>query len=58
MTAFNVVKFQIKPGTDGIGALSHIGAEQLMQATGIRMVHVPYRGAPGRGGEGPGSWRS
>lgn len=29
----------------GIGALSHIGAEQLMQATGIKMVHVPYRGA-------------
>jgi tripartite-type tricarboxylate transporter receptor subunit TctC len=29
----------------GIGSLSQIGGEQLMQATGIKMTHVPYRGA-------------
>ncbi|MDB5592038.1 tripartite tricarboxylate transporter substrate binding protein [Enterovirga sp.] len=29
----------------GIGSLSQIGGEQLMQATKIKMTHVPYRGA-------------
>lgn len=29
----------------GIGSISQIGGEQLMQATGIRLTHVPYRGA-------------
>ena len=29
----------------GIGSISQIGGEQLMQATGIKLTHVPYRGA-------------
>lgn len=29
----------------GIGSISQIGGEQLMQAAGIKLTHVPYRGA-------------
>lgn len=31
--------------SSGPGSIQHIGAEQLSQLTGIKMVHVPYRGA-------------
>lgn len=39
-----------KPGevtfaSSGQGSLQHIGAEQLQQLTGTKMVHVPYKGA-------------
>lgn len=29
----------------GIGSISHLGGELLMHAAGIKLVHVPYRGA-------------
>src|SRR4029077_4885157 len=40
-----------KPGTlnfgsTGIGSGSHLSTELFMARTGIRMTHVPYRGAP------------
>lgn len=31
-------------GSPGLGSAHHLVAELLMQVTGIRMVHVPYRG--------------
>lgn len=31
-------------GTVGIGSLAHLTMERLQDATGCRMVHVPYRG--------------
>jgi tripartite-type tricarboxylate transporter receptor subunit TctC len=39
-----------KPGdltyaSSGAGSLQHIGAEQLQQITGTKMLHVPYKGA-------------
>jgi tripartite-type tricarboxylate transporter receptor subunit TctC len=39
-----------KPGevtyaSSGPGSLQHIGAEQLQQLTGTKMLHVPYKGA-------------
>jgi tripartite-type tricarboxylate transporter receptor subunit TctC len=39
-----------KPGevtyaSSGQGSLQHIGAEQLQQLTGTKMLHVPYKGA-------------
>jgi tripartite-type tricarboxylate transporter receptor subunit TctC len=39
-----------KPGTlnfasNGVGTSQHLAAELFMQATGTRMVHVPYRGS-------------
>ena len=33
-------------GTTGIGASNHLTAELFMQSTGIKMVHVPYKGGP------------
>jgi tripartite-type tricarboxylate transporter receptor subunit TctC len=33
-------------GSTGVGALDYLAAELLMKKTGIRMVHVPYRGGP------------
>ena len=41
-----------KPGalnfaSNGSGTLSHLTAELFMQRAGIRMVHVPYKGAAG-----------
>lgn len=33
-------------GSPGIGSPQHIASEQLMQLTGIRMTHVPYKNAP------------
>jgi len=30
-------------GTSGIGSEHHLSAEELMQLTGVRMVHVPYK---------------
>jgi tripartite-type tricarboxylate transporter receptor subunit TctC len=33
-------------GSTGVGALDYLAAELLMQAAGIDMVHVPYRGGP------------
>ncbi len=32
-------------GTTGIGSIAHIAQEQLSDAAGIRIRHVPYRGA-------------
>ena len=36
---------ELKFGTSGIGSPPHLGGVALMQATGIQMLHVPYRGA-------------
>jgi len=33
-------------GSTGVGALDYLAAELFMRKTGIRMVHVPYRGGP------------
>jgi len=32
-------------GTPGIGTLHHLSVELMMKQTGIRMTHVPYKGA-------------
>jgi tripartite-type tricarboxylate transporter receptor subunit TctC len=32
-------------GSSGVGAFSHLNCELLMTLTGIKVVHVPYRGA-------------
>ena len=31
--------------SNGVGTSQHLAAELFMQATGVRMVHVPYRGS-------------
>jgi tripartite-type tricarboxylate transporter receptor subunit TctC len=31
-------------GTTGVGASNHLTAEMFMQQTGVKMVHVPYKG--------------
>ncbi len=36
---------QLNFGSPGIATLPHIATELFMQETGIRMVHVPYKGA-------------
>lgn len=36
---------KINYGTPGVGSLSHIGAEYLAKLAGLKLVHVPYRGA-------------
>ena len=36
----------LKYGSTGIGSGSHLSMELLMARTGIKMTHVPYRGAP------------
>lgn len=33
-------------GSTGVGSSTHIDAEEFSARAGIRMVHVPYRGAP------------
>jgi tripartite-type tricarboxylate transporter receptor subunit TctC len=33
-------------GSTGVGALDYLAAELLMKETGIKMVHVPYKGGP------------
>jgi len=33
-------------GSTGVGALDYLAAELFMRQTGVRMVHVPYRGGP------------
>jgi tripartite-type tricarboxylate transporter receptor subunit TctC len=33
-------------GSTGVGALDFVAAELFMKSTGIKMVHVPYRGGP------------
>jgi tripartite-type tricarboxylate transporter receptor subunit TctC len=33
-------------GSTGVGALDYVAAELFMRETGVRMVHVPYRGGP------------
>jgi tripartite-type tricarboxylate transporter receptor subunit TctC len=33
-------------GTSGVGTLAHLAAELLMQKTGLRMQHVPYKTVP------------
>lgn len=35
---------QISYGTVGVGSLAHLTMERLQAATGISMIHVPYRG--------------
>lgn len=37
---------QINYASAGVGTNSHLSAEMLNAMTGIRMVHVPYKGAP------------
>jgi tripartite-type tricarboxylate transporter receptor subunit TctC len=32
-------------GSPGIGGTNHLGAEYFLQTTGLKMVHVPYRGS-------------
>lgn len=36
---------KIAYGSPGVGSLSHIGAEYLARLAGLKLVHVPYRGA-------------
>lgn len=31
-------------GTSGVGSIQHIGIEQYAEMTGIRLLHVPYKG--------------
>ncbi len=37
---------KINMGSGGIGNVSHVAGELFKMATGIDMVHVPYRGSP------------
>ncbi len=37
---------KINLASSGTGTISHLTAELLMRETGIRVLHVPYRGAP------------
>jgi len=37
---------QLNYASNGTGTLSHLTGELFSQRTGIKMVHVPYRGAP------------
>lgn len=37
---------QINYASNGAGTLSHLTGELFSQRTGVKMVHVPYRGAP------------
>lgn len=37
---------QVNYGSAGIGTNSHLSAEMIIAATGIRMTHIPYKGAP------------
>jgi tripartite-type tricarboxylate transporter receptor subunit TctC len=37
---------KVNAGNPGNGTLGHITSELLQQHTGIKMVHVPYRGTP------------
>lgn len=36
---------RINYATQGVGSISHITSEMFQSVTGIRMVHVPYKGA-------------
>jgi tripartite-type tricarboxylate transporter receptor subunit TctC len=36
---------EVTYASSGQGSLQHIGAEQLQQLTGTKMIHVPYKGA-------------
>ena len=35
---------KVKFGSSGVGTPVHLGGELLMQLTGVRMTHVPYKG--------------
>jgi tripartite-type tricarboxylate transporter receptor subunit TctC len=37
---------KVNLASSGTGTISHLAAELLMRETGIRLLHVPYRGAP------------
>jgi tripartite-type tricarboxylate transporter receptor subunit TctC len=37
---------QLNYGSAGIGTNSHLSAEMIVAATGIKMTHIPYKGAP------------
>jgi tripartite-type tricarboxylate transporter receptor subunit TctC len=37
---------QLNFGSVGVGSLGHLGAELFCSMAGIKMVHVPYKGAP------------
>ncbi|MBI2319504.1 MAG: tripartite tricarboxylate transporter substrate binding protein, partial [Betaproteobacteria bacterium] len=36
---------RINYATQGVGSISHITSEMFQSMTGVRMVHVPYKGA-------------
>ncbi len=36
---------QLNFASNGVGTSQHLAAELFMQATGVRMIHVPYRGS-------------
>ena len=38
-------KTNLSYGSPGVGGTNHLGSEYFLQLTGIRMVHVPYRGS-------------
>jgi tripartite-type tricarboxylate transporter receptor subunit TctC len=38
-------KEQLTYGSPGIGGTNHLGSEYFLQLTGLKMVHVPYRGS-------------
>jgi tripartite-type tricarboxylate transporter receptor subunit TctC len=37
---------QLNYGTAGVGSAAHINQEKFNQATGIRAVHIPFKGTP------------
>src|SRR5690606_4388845 len=37
---------QLSFGSTGVGAMDYLAGALLMRQTGIKMVHVPYRGGP------------
>ncbi|MBS0248389.1 MAG: tripartite tricarboxylate transporter substrate binding protein [Proteobacteria bacterium] len=37
---------QLNFASEGVGTSSHLAAEFFMEKTGVKMVHVPYKGSP------------
>ncbi|MGQ0750176.1 MAG: Bug family tripartite tricarboxylate transporter substrate binding protein [Betaproteobacteria bacterium] len=37
---------KVNYGSAGVGTNSHLSAEMIIAATGVKMTHIPYKGAP------------
>ncbi|MDB5414398.1 MAG: C4-dicarboxylate transporter [Rubritepida sp.] len=46
MSAIRAAPGRLNYASSGIGASTHLAAAQFLQAAGLEMVHVPYRGGP------------